>query len=124
MQKRRYTRSGVWDNTDATIIVQEKISYAKIDHLTIKGKVENLGSSGMFLKTNELVPVPASAEIMINFDPKSQKPDLQMKALGKTVRLTKKGVGIKFTSIDLARLQKCIINKINKTEAGECFYNG
>ncbi len=120
MQKRRYTRSGVWQNTDATIKVRENISYDKIQCLTIKGTVKNLGASGMFLLTDELVPVPASAEITINFDAKSSMPDLLMEASGKTVRLTKKGVGIKFTSINLKKLQKCIIKKINSSDISEC----
>lgn len=110
MQKRRYTRSGVWPNTDAIIKVQESIS---VNYFSVKGKVENLGSSGMFLLTDELVPVPAITEITINFNSKSSIPKLLITASGKTVRLTKKGVGIKFTSIDLKKLQKCIIQKIN-----------
>jgi len=121
MQNRKYTRSGVWPNTDAIIKVQESISYDKVQYLTVKGKVANLGSSGMFLITNELVPVPAIAEITINFDSTYNMPDMLMTASGKTVRLTKKGVGIEFTSIDLLKLQKCIIEKINNgSDISEC----
>jgi len=119
MQKRRHTRSGVWQNTDAIIKVQENISYDSVKFITIKGKVENLGSSGMFLLTDELVPVPAIAEIAIDFHSKYNMPDMLITAFGKTVRLTKKGVGIKFTAIDLAQLQKCIIQKINELDTAE-----
>lgn len=92
----------------------------KRQFLTIKGKVENLGANGMFLLTDERVPVPAIAEITINFDTSSNLPDLLMTASGKTVRLSKNGVGIKFTAIDLSKLQKCIIHKINDSGAPEC----
>jgi hypothetical protein len=43
-----------------------------------------------------------------------------MTASGKTVRSGKNGVGIKFTAIDLSKLQKCIIHKINDSGAPEC----
>jgi len=120
MQNRKYTRSSVWTATDATIKIKENMTFDKKKHLTVKGKVENLGASGMFLLTKEQVPVPATAEITINFDNGSNLPDLLMTASGKTVRLGKNGVGIKFTSIDLSKLQKCIIQKINDSGISEC----
>lgn len=120
MQKRKYTRSSVWENTDATIKVPDDTLQTKRRFMTVKGKVENLGASGMFLLTDERVPVPATAEITINFDTSSNLPDLLMTASGKTVRLSKNGVGIKFTAIDLSKLQKCIIHKINDSGAPEC----
>ncbi|MBC2715403.1 MAG: hypothetical protein HF978_08850 [Desulfobacteraceae bacterium] len=120
MKKRRYTRSGVWPHTDATIKVQENISYDKVQYLTVKGKVQNLGSSGIFILTDKLVPIPATAEITINFDSTSNIPGLLISASGKTVRLTKQGVGIEFTSIDLKKLQTCIIKKINSSDISEC----
>jgi len=120
MQKRRYTRSGVWPNTEATLKVQETFSDNKNKNVKIKGNIENLGSSGMFVITNETIPVPATAEITINFDSESNMPDMMMTASGKTVRMTKKGVGIKFTAIDLTKLQQCIIQKINDSENSEC----
>jgi len=120
MQNRKYTRSDVWENTDATIKVPDNLMHDKRQFLTVRGKVENLGASGMFLLTSERVPVPAVAEITINFDTSSNMPDLLMTASGKTVRLGKNGVGIKFTTIDLSKLQKCIIQKINDTGITEC----
>ncbi len=120
MQKCKFTRSSVWINTDATIKVPDDMFHDKRQFLTVKGKVENLGANGMFLLTDERVPVPATAEITINFDTSSNLPDLLMTASGKTVRLTKNGVGIKFTAIDLSKLQKCIIQKINDSGAPEC----
>ena len=120
MQKRKYTRSSVWENTDATIKVPDDMLQKKRQFLTVKGKVGDLGANGMFLLTDERVPVPATAEITINFDTSSNLPDLLMTASGKTVRLSENGVGIKFTAIDLSKLQKCIIHKINDSGAPDC----
>jgi len=120
MQKRKYTRSTVWPNTEATIKVEDNFSSSKKKNIKIKGEIENLGSSGMFVLTNEPIPVPATAEITINFDSESNMPDMLMTASGKTVRMTSKGVGIKFTAIDLSKLQKCIIQKINDLSISEC----
>jgi len=45
----------------------------------------------MFLITPEIVPVPAKAEITINFDPASkQSSNLKLTATGETVRATMK----------------------------------
>lgn len=83
----------------------------------MKGTVGNLGSNGLFLKTFEDVPVPARADITINFDPNSHAAGLYLKASGETVHSTGDGVGIKFTSIDVSKLQQCIIEKMNRLEA-------
>jgi hypothetical protein len=116
MQKRRCTRSGAWLDTIATIKVQYPFSINKIRSMTVTGKVENLGSMGMFLITDELIPVPGFAEIAIHFNSNSCMPALLIKASGRTVRLTKEGVGIKFTSINLKKLQECIVQRINNSD--------
>jgi len=72
-------------------------------------------TGGMFLKTKESVPVSSKAEIIIKFDPASSSSDLCVKAHGKVVRVDENGVGIKFTSIDMAELHQCIIKKMNKS---------
>lgn len=73
----------------------------------------DLGSSGMLFLTKDHVPLNTVVAITINFDPSSKSSDLSLSASGKTVRITEGGVGIKFTSIDLNKLQKCIISKLN-----------
>ncbi len=120
MQKRKCTRSGAWPDTSATIRIQEAFSFNKIEYMTVKGQVENLGASGMFLTTDQLIPVPGFAEITINFESNPKTSDLSVKAFGRTVRMTKNGVGIKFTSINLKMLQKCIVRKINVSNAYRC----
>jgi len=116
--KRKNTRSRVWPDTKATIRVADGFSHNAGGSITVKGTVGNLGSNGMFLNTFEDVPVPARADITINFDSDSHAAGLYLKASGETVHSTGDGVGIKFTSIDVAKLQQCIIEKMNRLEAG------
>ena len=116
--KRKNTRSRVWPDTEATIRVTDGFTLDSGGRITVKGTVGNLGSNGMFLQTFEEVPVPARADITINFDPGSNAAELSLKASGETVHTTGDGVGIKFTSIDVAKLQECIIAKMNQLEAG------
>ena len=112
---RKVTRSQVWPETEATLRLADTFAKHSRGFITIKGSVGDIGSQGMFLITPELVPVPAKAEITIDFDP-SSKPSLKLAvtAIGETVRLSSEGVGIKFISIDLVRLQQCIVSKMNQ----------
>jgi len=113
--KRKNTRSRVWPDTEATIKFTDGFS-TNGGRITVKGIVDNLGSNGMFLNTIEVVPVPSRADITINFDPNPSTEDLYLKASGETVHATGDGVGIKFTSIDVSKLQQCIIEKMNRLE--------
>ncbi len=114
VNNRESTRKKVWPDTEATIKVNDPFSEGSRKTMTIKGIVGNLSTGGMFLKTNEPVPVSSSAEIMINFDPVSNSADLLVKAVGEIVHADEDGVGIKFKSINMAELQQCIIKKMNK----------
>lgn len=110
---RKATRSRVWHDIEATLKVSQMYRKSR-SFLTIKGAVSDLGAGGMFLMTPEDAPVPAKAEITIDFDPSSKSTDTKIKALGETVRLTNEGIGIRFTFIDLSQLQQCIIYRMNK----------
>ena len=111
--KRLNTRSQVWPDVTATIIVEDPFSVAGRKVLTISGNVGDLGSTGFFLKTVETVPIPANVQITIDFDP--THPQLfTLTAFGETVRATREGVGIKFTRINLQRMQECIMGRINQ----------
>jgi len=112
-KKRRTTRSKVWQNTEATIKVSDPNDFSARRTISIKGNVDNIGSSGMFLRTTEYIPVFSKADIIINFDPNSNSRDYSISALGETIRVTKNGAGIKFLSIDMSKLQQCLINKMN-----------
>lgn len=111
-QIRENTRTQVWDDTKAVIKVADPYSQSR-EVLTIRGRVADLGGTGMFLVTDDPVPVPADAEILIEFDP-ARASALKVHARGQTVRTSKDGVGIRFTEIDLNRLQQCILARMNR----------
>ena len=113
-QMRKNTRTQVWPDTKATIKVDDPYSPVR-RVLTITGQVGDLGSTGMFLITEEKVPVPAKAEIIIDFDSSKASSTLRIDARGETVRAADKGIGIKFTSIDMQRLQECILARMNRS---------
>ena len=114
INKRKNTRSQVWPDTKVTLKVVEDYGGGSRSNLVISGRVQNLGSNGLFVETNELVQVPAKADIVIDFDPQSDSPVFKIQASGQTVHVSKGGIGVRFTNIDLNRLQKCIVAKMNK----------
>jgi len=116
MNKRKNTRSQVWPDTKVTIKVVEDYGGGSRSRIKITGNVQNLGSNGFFIETSEIVPIPAQAEISIYFEPETKSSGLKIRATGETVHMSKKGIGIRFTSIDLNKLQKCIIAKMNRLE--------
>ena len=114
--KRKSTRSRVWKDTEATIDVIDTSTFGQRKPICINGIIDNIGSCGLFLKTTDFIPVPSKADIIIDFNPNSNSNDYSVIATGETIRVTKKGVGIKFSSIDMIELQRCIINKMNITK--------
>ncbi len=88
----------------------------------ITGKVLDIGASGMFVETAETPSNDADVDIEIRFDSSSKSSPLKLRARGKITRVTAEGVGIRFLSIDLARLQECIIKKLNRGEQGQAGY--
>ena len=111
---RKSTRSVVWDNTVATIEIQDPFEAKAKKKLTIKGGVWDLGAEGMFFVSEEVIPVDAQADILIDFD-SSRPGSIQLKAAGKIVRLGTDGVGIRFSRINLAELQRCISRRLNSS---------
>jgi hypothetical protein len=111
---REFTRKKVWQDTEATIKVNDPFSGGSRKTMSITGIVDNLSTGGMFLKTEESVPISSKAEIIINFDPASTSSDLSVKANGNIVHTAENGLGIKFTSINMTELQQCIIKKMNQ----------
>jgi hypothetical protein len=114
--KRKNTRSQTWPDTKATIKVADAYGGSTRNHITVTGVVQNLGASGFFLETDEIVPILAKTDIIIDFDAASEGSVLTVRASGQTVHLSRGGVGVRFTSIDLNKLQKCIIAKMNKLD--------
>ena len=114
MDNRKSSRKKVWEDTEAIIKVDDPFSSGSRKRMTISGNVDNLSTGGLFLKTMETVPLSSEVEITINFDPASPSGDLSVKAYGETVHVSDNGVGIRFTSIDMVKLQQCIITKMNQ----------
>jgi len=116
MNKRKNTRSQAWPDTKATINVMEDYGGSSRSRIKITGNVQNLGANGFFIETEEIVPIPARTDIVIDFDSESKSSGLMIRATGETVHISKGGIGIRFSSIDLNKLQKCIIAKMNKLD--------
>jgi hypothetical protein len=96
-QKRKTTRTKLWFDAEAIV---------KFDYGTIKGKVDNLGSKGMFLETSEKIPKNSDLEIKIIFKSESQSELSDIK--GTVIRCEDKGMGIQFTEIDLGVFRECM----------------
>mgnify|MGYP001068248752 CR=1 FL=1 len=114
--RRASTRSQVWPDTEAIVEITDPMSASGRGKLRVRGNVKDLGSYGMFFETQEYIPSNVEVEVEIIFDPNSRVSNLLIKAIGKTVRRTSEGIGIKFTKIDLSRLQRCIMEKMNRQD--------
>ena len=114
---RNACRSRTWPDTRATIELYDFICLDGRKMIRLSGSVTDIGADGMFLKTEEDIPVPARAKIVLCFDPNAKRPVLLVPAEGKVIRKTGSGIGIYFTHIDLMRLQRCIVAKMNMAEA-------
>lgn len=113
--RRMTTRSRAWPETRATVEVNDIWDVDGQRSIRVSGTVIDIGSKGLFLKTEEYVPASKSARITIIFDPES--PEGRLNASGEIVRSDAEGVGILFTAIDLGRLQKCIITRLNRGDS-------
>ena len=96
-QRRKTTRTELWFDAEAIV---------KSDHGVITGKVENLGSKGMFLETPERIPKKEDVEIKIIF--KTENPTELSGIKGLVIRHEDKGIGIQFTEIDLKLFRECM----------------
>ncbi len=110
--KRKNTRSAVWEDITATLEVDDPFDPRGRTRLTVKGRVKDIGAEGMFFISSENIPVDAKAEIVIDFNP-GQPGAWTVAAKGKTVRKAPEGVGIRFSSIDLRKMQRCIMERMN-----------
>ncbi|NOY68550.1 MAG: hypothetical protein GXP53_03530 [Deltaproteobacteria bacterium] len=109
--KRGNTRSRVWPDTTATVKIKDPYDAEGRSVITIRGIVADLGSEGMFIKTDEAVAVPSRAEITIDFNP-DRPGTICVHAMGQAVRSADNGIGLKFSTIDVQRLQKCILERM------------
>jgi hypothetical protein len=112
-QRRKSTRSQAWADTKATIKFENPLAPTR-DVEKITGRVKDIGATGMFFTTRESVPMFTKVSIKIDFDPSSSSSASQLTADGEIIREAKDGVGIRFISIDLERLGKCILARMKK----------
>lgn len=110
--KRKNTRSAVWEDITATMEVDDPYDPKGRTRLTVEGKVKDIGAEGMFFISSENIPVDVKAEIVIDFNP-GEPGVWTVAAKGKTVRKAPDGVGVRFTSIDLLKMQQCIMARMN-----------
>ena len=96
-EKRRTTRTELWFDAEAIV---------KSNHGVITGKVNNLGSKGMFIETSQKIPRNVEVEIKIIF--KSESPSALSDIKGTVIRHEDKGIGIQFTKIDLELFRECM----------------
>ncbi len=111
MENKRFsTRAKVWPDTRAVIKYKDPMS-ENGSFSEVSGFIKDLGATGMFLITDEPVPIHTPVEIRIEFDP--VKPEnICMTAQGETVRRTGNGIGIRFTELDVSKLQQCILKRM------------
>ena len=102
-EQRVATRNEVWPETEAVV---------KNFNRVLRGHVRNLGSRGMFLVTEQKLPIKSRLEIRIIFHTGAAR-DLTIDARGEAIWRSREGVGIRFTEIDVAKLGDCIIQMLN-----------
>lgn len=111
-QKRKSTRNKVWPETEAQLEFCDKTSMESNSLITIKAYVDNLSANGIFILTEELIPTDTLVDIIIDFEPGEQPPNI-IQATGVVVRREEKGVAIEFKMIDTLLLGECILAKLN-----------
>ena len=112
-EKRNATRSRIGGKFEAEVQYRDPYDNQRSNIITARGRIDDLGSKGIFLSTGDEVPLEKSLDIRILFEP--MVPDgLSMKARGVAVRKTPEGVGIKFTDINVGRLGECVMEMLSR----------
>lgn len=96
-QRRKTSRTDLWFASEAIVTYENWI---------IKGFVNNLGARGMFLETLQKIPVDTDVEVEIIFQ--SKNPSKLSNIKGTVSWCGDKGIGIRFTEIDLELLRECM----------------
>lgn len=110
-QKRKYERNKVWPETEAHLEFTDKTAAHPEDTVLLKTRVDNLSVSGMFVITQEQIPVDTDVFITIDFEPGGQPPNV-VRATGTVVRMDEAGLAIQFKDIDAQRLGESILAKL------------
>ena len=111
-EKRSTSRNKVWPETEAVIKYRDPIASRPNTIEILKENIANLGSRGMFIKTNEHLALNTELDILIDFNP-GKSPGISLKAEGVVLRAENKGVAIQFTKINTQELGDCIMQKLD-----------
>jgi hypothetical protein len=115
MEKRRTTRNPLWKSTLASVRFMDALDSKQRNVTTVRGRVDNMGSTGLFLVTKNHVPHGTDLDIFIEFsadDPTSP----MLEARGRVIRTEERGVAIKFSAIDVRRFGECVITMLNRDQ--------
>jgi hypothetical protein len=112
LKKRKSTRNKVWPETEVQVSCRNVSGANASALMRFKAGVENLGASGMFIKTEEVVVTGTFVELKIDFNP-GARPPIFIHAEGHVVRTEEKGFAVKFSKIDAKALGECIMMKLN-----------
>lgn len=110
-EKRKHERNKVWPDTVATLEYTDTPEDSHLSGLAITSRVDNLSVSGMYVFTEERIPLDREVSITIDFEPGRQPPNM-IQAIGVVVRQDDQGLAIQFTEIDAQFLGQCILAKL------------
>ncbi len=113
-EKRLISRNKVWPETVAVITYRDATYYRLHINKFFTGKIDNIGSQGMFIITDKNLNINTKLDILIDFNP-NKAPEISIKAEGIVLRSGSEGLAIQFTKISTLELGQCIIQKLNNT---------
>jgi Tfp pilus assembly protein PilZ len=76
------------------------------------GTVENLSLKGLFVKTDQRIPLEETVNILLTFSGSNGNVSLTLE--GKVVRITEDGIGLNFKKISIDSLEQTL------ADSGEC----
>lgn len=111
-KKRKNTRNKVWPETEVHVSFRNKAELKANNLVKFRADVGNLGSSGIFIKTDEHINTGTEVDLKVDFQPGAHPP-IFIHATGRVVRIEKSGFAVSFTDIDVKKLGECIMAKLN-----------
>lgn len=81
---------------------------------TFSGTVENLSLKGLFVKTDQKVPLDDAVWVVLSFA--GSNGNLSLSLEGKVVRVNEDGIGVNFKKISIDSLEQTIGNNSNCVE--------
>ena len=117
-EKRNRTRNKVWPETEAVIKYKDLLDLRSNTFEKFKGKIDNIGSQGMFIKVPADLSIGTKLEILIDFNPGGES-EISVKVEGLLLRYEREGFAVRFTQIDSRELGDCILKKMDLCNVGD-----